>query len=82
MSQSPIDQSTPSGNANPLPSVEGSTSKLFWNSLQELCDVAMLRGWNKPQFDEAVASVGDDPFLVANYLQRDIFHRTADCIEI
>jgi len=41
--------------------------------LEELRHSASSSGCTKAQFDEAVETVGDDPFHVATYLQRYAF---------
>ena len=41
-----------------------------WNTLEQLREAALGAGCTPAQFNEAVETIGNDPFAVANYLQR------------
>ena len=45
-----------------------------WNTLEQLRDVALAAGCTPAQFNEAVETIGNDPYHVASYLQRYSLH--------
>jgi hypothetical protein len=45
----------------------------YWNNLAELRQVALSKGCTPAQFQNAVETMGSDPRLVANHLQRHAF---------
>ncbi len=49
-----------------------------WNTLAELRQSLISKGCTKAQFDFAVETVGENPYRVANYVQRYLLTQTAE----